>query len=489
MKIKKQYNLKEGKLQKLTEAEDQTAIDNLDTASVEDIADTIIAGVEKASEEKLTVDASVAEETAKEIKSISDDADFKALASLGVDNELTRILDKALANTNKHRRMGARLPNGLKTNNNVLIIGLPGSSKTAIAQEWCDRNGLNLFYIDAKDDDLKAILNGFPVRGEDDEFGNPTIVRGYSKELNPLDRPNSVLFLDELNRQLSKPIRATLLSLINEKRVPGTGKNGFREFPNLLFTIACINPPTEAEEGADRLDQAERSRFSRTVKLDSDASVSRGYFINEFLRRVASLMLSPKDSYFKSDLDEFIKSLGIALHLLDNPTFTYSTVKDMPALAREDRNMFNQRMLTDGLNASGGDVQEFRDWYNSDADFLKSTIDMLNDIMDSYNEVRGMEEAKKQLKIAAKKKADPSTPAKYRISEKTAARIIAVLEGKDTEDTTAASLSTEPEAGLEDDGFEDDEDLFSTAAAKDKTRMDSASIKQKLAGIDTAWGD
>lgn len=157
---------------------------------------------------------------------------------------------------------------GTHDGSDILVTGLPGSGKSAITREWAKSRGVELFYLNAKNDDLGAILNGFPVdTTEETEDGK--IVhradRSFSKSVDMLDRERSVLFLDEFNRAPSK-LRATLLSLINEHVVEGPGEDGYRHFNNLLFSIACVNPSVPTDPGALDLNDAEMSRF--VDKLD-----------------------------------------------------------------------------------------------------------------------------------------------------------------------------------------------------------------------------
>ena len=52
-------------------------------------------------------------------------------------------------------------------NPNILVDGLPGSGKTAIVRDWARARGCNLVYVNAKNKDLDAFLNGYPVTMDD----------------------------------------------------------------------------------------------------------------------------------------------------------------------------------------------------------------------------------------------------------------------------------------------------------------------------------
>jgi hypothetical protein len=193
------------------------AIDNVETASTDEIADAVKDAAEEASDGKETFSDDKAQTIATEIKTHAKGFDAAAWAPLDVPSELTDKLDDCLANAMAGHAAGTH--DGV----DLLITGLPGSGKTGITKQWAKDRGVNLFYLNAKNDDLGAILNGFPVDTiEKDEEGNDVhkVTRSFSKALDRLDEPNSVLFLDEFNSAAPK-LRASLLTLINEHTVEG----------------------------------------------------------------------------------------------------------------------------------------------------------------------------------------------------------------------------------------------------------------------------
>ena len=98
--------------------------------------------------------------------------------------------------------------------------------------------------------------------------------------LDQLDRPKSVLFLDELNR--ARPdVQAALLQLICEHIVQDFEEDGgMRKFPNFLFTIAAINPSNSVyKKNVYELDPATRGRFgSHDMPIEKD--VLRRYYLS-----------------------------------------------------------------------------------------------------------------------------------------------------------------------------------------------------------------
>lgn len=138
---------------------------------------------------------------------------------------------------------------------NLLLTGAAGVGKTARVVQWAKENDINLFRLDAQSLDVTD-MGGAIVP---DKTGT-AIQRLTNKELDKLNEPRSVLFLDEYNRARSE-VRATLLTLINDHVYnDATQKSGKKYLPNFLFTVAAVNPSNASYNTFD-LDQAERERF------------------------------------------------------------------------------------------------------------------------------------------------------------------------------------------------------------------------------------
>ena len=131
--------------------DEDIAIDDILDASVSEIADAVQNAAEEASDNKETFSDEKAETIAKEIKTHAAGFDAAAWAPLDVASELTDKLDDCLANA-----MAAHAA-GTSDGVDLLITGLPGSGKTGITKQWAKDRGVNLFYLNAKNDDLGAI--------------------------------------------------------------------------------------------------------------------------------------------------------------------------------------------------------------------------------------------------------------------------------------------------------------------------------------------
>lgn len=372
------------KNESLTEAEETSdediAVDDVLTASAKEVADAVQDAAEEASDGKETYSDANAEKIANEIKTYAKGLDAVAWAPLDVQSELTDKLDDCLANA-----MAAHAA-GTSDGVDLLVTGLPGSGKTGITKQWAKDRGVNLFYLNAKNDDLGAILNGFPVDTvEQDANGNSVhrVTRSFSKSLDALDKPNSVLFLDEFNRAAPK-LRAVLLSLINEHVVDGDGPDGFRHFNNLLFTVACINPSVPTDPGAMDLNDAEMSRFVDTMDWDSKVPDAIKY-IRFHLKKLINA-LKPEDENYKFFYVRYHKILNLAEALLGDPTFEFDSRDDLLDLFNDKAKMLNQRAITDALMSHGYSKEKFLNWVDKYSKFLDKDKEMIHNILDSWVE-------------------------------------------------------------------------------------------------------
>lgn len=368
----------------ITEAEETSAediaIDDILDAPISEIADAVQDAAEEASDNEETYSDDKAKTIATEIKTYANGFDAAAWAPLDVASELTDKLDDCLANA-----MAAHAA-GTSDGVDLLVTGLPGSGKTGITKQWAKDRGVNLFYLNAKNDDLGAILNGFPVDTvEKDENGNDIhrVTRSFSKSLDALDKPKSVLFLDEFNRAAPK-LRAVLLSLINEHVVDGDGPDGFRHFDNLLFTVACINPSVPTDPGAMDLNDAEMSRFVDTMDWDSKVPDAIKY-IRFHIKKLLDA-LKHEDENYSFFYVRYHRILNLAEALLGDPLFEFDSRDDLLDLFNDKAKMLNQRAITDALMSHGYSKEKFLNWVDKYSKFLDKDKEMIHNILDSWVE-------------------------------------------------------------------------------------------------------
>ena len=451
---------------KLTEAEeasvDELAVDDVNTATETEIADAVQAAAEKASDGKETFSDDKAKAIAAEIKTHAKGFDATAWAPLDVPSELTDKLDDCLANAMAGHASGTH--DGV----DLLITGLPGSGKTGITKQWAKDRGVNLFYLNAKNDDLGAILNGFPVDTvEKDENGNEVhkVIRSFSKSLDKLDEPKSVLFLDEFNRAAPK-LRAVLLSLINEHVVDGPGEDGFRHFNNLLFTVACINPSVPTDPGAMDLNDAEMSRFVDTMDWDSKADDAIKY-INFHLSKLLD-NLDPTDENYAFFYVRYNKIRNLANALINDYRFEFDSRDDLLDLFNDKAKMLNQRAITDALMSHGYDKTKFLNWVDKYSKFLEKDKLMIHDILDSWTEP----EVKKPVNGEAHTAGDNSAPTNTN------------AQTMDSENDTD---SMDFDSVFGNGGEETDTDLFggtTTSAAANAAKVSAADALNRIKNFD-----
>lgn len=375
---------------------DSTIITNPEDVDTEVIADTIIAGVENESEGEIVLTDAEGQSAAEDVQEVAEKIKEVAYVPPASDNELTRALDRALERTLTQRKKNmskGELPgSGL----NVLISGLPGSGKTAIVKQWARKNNINLCYVDAKNNELDAFINGYTIR--DTRYPDKNkVTKGTSDGLAQLERERSVLFLDELNRQNKKSIRASLLSLINEHAITGDNSNpedtdGYHYFKNLLFTVACINPPLPTETGASDLDDAEDSRFAYKLDFDSNIETAKDFFSKYYKSHMNYIISKGQDYYLenKDEYEEHYLSESLALYIVNHEDFRFDTVEDLDDLRQEYQGkrytLFCQRSLTMGIEESGGRVKDFLYWVRKYSKFRPAVIEMLEIILSMYSD-------------------------------------------------------------------------------------------------------
>lgn len=159
---------------------------------------------------------------------------------------------------------------------NVALAGEPGSGKTSRFYAWCEEQGINPLYVDVKNKDATDFAGIFHA---DDKTKKTQ--RYSTNALDPLDRPNSVLFLDEFNRGYTD-VRGTLLTLIADHKIEDEAyDNHIRTFPNFLFTVIAYNPASTDDSIINDIGTAEGTRFER-VNVPTETSVTYNYYIDNY---------------------------------------------------------------------------------------------------------------------------------------------------------------------------------------------------------------
>lgn len=258
--------------------------------------------------------------------------------------DIEQTLDRALkANLRQAKKGGKEFVN-------VLLIGEAGTGKTARVFNWAKENGINLYNVDAKTLDITD-LGGAIAPNEDKTAVN----RLATTELDALNRPNSVLFLDEFNRADSN-IRGTLLTLINDHQIrDAREENGYRFFPNFLFTIAAINPPN-GTYNTDELDAAELSRFYQ-VQVQLDNKNNLDYLTKKYTKEI-------ENADDAEDEKEIRGRLKLATTLLKSSQFRFDDSNEAEEAQRNQVSPLNPRSLSKLLELCDGTKDDFLALWN-----------------------------------------------------------------------------------------------------------------------------
>lgn len=296
--------------------------------------------------------------------------------AIKIKNALTDVLDRAYGDAKY-----ALDEDNLDANCNVLVVGLPGSSKTATIRNWCAANGCNLHYLDAKNPDLQLLTSGGSAIDRTDP-AHPKMKQAFSDALRPLERPNSVLFLDELNRQVKEYMRGSLLTLLADRRVAGEDEEGFKYFPNLLFTVAAINPPRDdRDRGATDLNAAERRRFYYTVEFNSEVPTTQVFIKEYYDKKITSYVKKHKaagglTSEHIERINSFCLRQWIGTRIILDDDFHYTTMAEYQSATAEKGQITCQSTITELIDHSRGDLDRLIHDINA-GDLTPSAKEML----------------------------------------------------------------------------------------------------------------
>lgn len=284
----------------------------------------------------------VVDDTVKEVK-------------MSGDGDIERALDRAYKTSKRMQKTGRGEYQG------ILLVGEAGTGKTSRVRAWAQDNGINLLIKQASSMD-DTDLGGALTANKDVTVA----VRLASTEFDDLEKPNSVLFLDEYNRA-STGVRQTLLQLINDHMIPDAREDGgMRVFPNLLFVVCAMNPEDGYNTG-DTLDRAERSRLRR-VDVVPDKRSAYNYMTKVYTKEI-------EQADDPQEARESEGRLRIAQKLLSNSSFKFDTAQDSEQSEEEGNGqILNTRTLAKLLDLCDGTKEDFLDLWNDYCNSLKKPV-------------------------------------------------------------------------------------------------------------------
>lgn len=351
----------------------------LDKASSDEIAADIEAGAEEAD---LHVDEDDADKEAEIVKNLA--SIIRNPYGTGRLSQVEQVLQDSLDASIDNIEDGLVEKGAFQ---NVLIYGLAGFGKTAKVKAFCREHNLNLFECDAKSLDI-ATVGGIPYPKTDPKTGEITQSPIGSRYWDGLNKPNTVLYLDELNRT-GPAVRGSLLTLINEHTLPmtiedpktGEVKN-VKEYPNILFTVISINPADDIFQDNEDLDPAMVSRMAAVIEQGPD--------IRDFLAHLTRTYTAIENNMYLMP-ERKVKYMGqfeIAKALLTDKSFCFDDADDVRAVYYDKTrigNYLNYRSFYSVLRRSDGTKKHYLRVLET-AGFSKAKVTLIKNILATYTD-------------------------------------------------------------------------------------------------------
>lgn len=348
-------------------------------------------------EEQKVINSAPVQQAARQLK-VGDEEivvlDFPSLDDLDEDDiedidDLEHVLDRAL----KQAKLvtGRKNPKNRLQIVNVLVVGQAGTGKSSVIKKWASERGVHLAEYDL------ATLNPEDMGGAvmpDPDNPRMIIHAMSSSTWKNLSQPNTVLFLDEYNRAKSS-IRSTVMKLVNDHILPGP--DGTEQYmPNILFTIAAINPATSSYSGVSEMDRAEQGRFE-TVYM----TVSKTKTLKVLDAAYGEMV---EEAIAQGDAEQALEYQGrraLARAILSDRRFQFTSPDDEEEMSDDSRfRATTPRHLEIAISASDGTKEGLlRVWNRSCDHRQKKTIE---DILQNFQDVK--DKANDALKVQSKSK-------------------------------------------------------------------------------------
>lgn len=327
---------------------------------------------EELSEQKPLTEETIgqaAEKINAEVVDISDEDDDE-------HNYIFRALDRALkrALLIQGKQLKRQYPN-------IMLHGEGGLGKTAMVSQWAARNNINI--VNKKASTMDETDLGGAMSPSTERKG--IAQRLTTDDFDSLDKPRSVLFLDEYNRARPE-VRTPLMELVNNHIIPDNREaSGFRFLPNFLFTVAAINPDTKKRRyEVIPLDSAEMTRFSHIDVVPLIKS-----FKSHLLKELKSELDAIGDDEDFADLVLETKGkIKLAETILNSDEFKFDDTKqrdDDWSTPGYNKIPLDYRSFEQAIMNSDGTKEGLLAVWKQNSNNLR--YDMIEDILENYVDV------------------------------------------------------------------------------------------------------
>ena len=371
-------------------ATDKIAEESFDDVALARVSREFATPLKTLKREILAAEADNAQ-TLGDVAEARQDLDKPTVAS--EEGQIEAVLDEALDYNEE------QIDAGLRNFQNVLLIGEAGTGKSSRVRAWAKANNINLYEVRAAgmdDTDLGGAMSTSADKA--------TVKRLASTEFDKLNRPRSVLFLDEYNRA-PKSVRTNLLELVNSHVVPDPREeDGQRFLENFMFTIAAINPAT-ANYDTDVLDIAEMTRF-RNVNVINDPENLVKYLLGT-LDQMSKKAKTPERKQRAEG------RIGLVTELLKvDGGLEFDTSEEIADNKEKDPNYLplNARTFTNLIMGTNGTKQDLLNHWDEYTNRFKKAdakriLSNYKDVKDKANQALGLdEEDEKQENVFSQNK-------------------------------------------------------------------------------------
>ena len=306
-------------------------------------------------------------------------------------SDITHELDRCLNTALRAWRYGRNTAGAAA---NILLVGRAGTGKSSIVRAWADKRHINLVQKNASSFDKADMGGGVAAMVDDAGKRLNKMTRLSNAEFDSLQKPGSVLFLDELNRA-DPEVMGSLLTLILDHKVPDTeSDSGMKDLPGFLFTIAAINPYDPKDKfnsaygGTNQMDMAMLNRFQR-FEVEPDVDQFKNYQLNRLQKDVDfdEQQLAKDDN--AANREALLGSQGrlaLANAILSDTRFAFDDADVEKRAAKEQSPVCSPRSFEAAIDACDGTKDDLlRRWPSICGYYTHQTI---KSILNNYVDVK-----------------------------------------------------------------------------------------------------